>query len=135
MNLWLKKFHRFTGSLLLSHETKDENVISKFVNLFYLNKVCRGEFRALSNIYDGAFHKHSKRLKAGNYFRKKIVLRCLAQSWIRLWYVVPLNCIKFVSIGETNRLGIFYKCYHLILLSFSLSHRNSAVYCFIFGHL
>ena len=43
---------------------------------------CRGAFRALSNIYDGATSKNCKRLKTVQYFCKSFHHRRLVRSWI-----------------------------------------------------
>ena len=43
---------------------------------------CRGAFRALSNIYDGATSENSKRLKTVQYFCKSFHHRRLVRSWI-----------------------------------------------------
>ena len=43
---------------------------------------CRGAFRALSNIYDGANSENCKRLKTIQYFCKSFHHRRLVRSWI-----------------------------------------------------
>ena len=43
---------------------------------------CRGAFRALSNIYDGATSENCKRLKTVQYFCKSFHHRRLVRSWI-----------------------------------------------------
>ena len=43
---------------------------------------CRGAFRALSNIFDGATSKNCKRLKTVQYFCKSFHHRRLVRSWI-----------------------------------------------------
>ena len=43
---------------------------------------CRGAFRALSNIYDGATSENCERLKTVQYFCKSFHHRRLVRSWI-----------------------------------------------------
>ena len=63
-NVWRKKYHvfRFFSCSVLQQK-------EKLLNSLY---ICRGVFRAQSNIYDGTFFcKFSKQLKTVNHFFKK----------------------------------------------------------------
>ena len=57
-------------------------------------------FRAQLSILDGVFVKHSQRFKAINYFRKKLYLRCVTGSWMRLckW---PVSLCKADGLANT----------------------------------
>ena len=52
--------------------------LKKHFSLFYGKlRTSRGIFRTLSNIYDETFCDNNERLKAVNYFLKKLHFRCL----------------------------------------------------------
>ena len=47
----------------------------------------KGLFRDLPNIKDSAFRENHERLKAVNYFCRKLHLRCLTRLGIHLWHL------------------------------------------------
>ena len=71
-------------------EKKSNDDILKILNLNYATidyikttrihiVVNRSAFKTQSNIYHGDFRKNSERLKAVNYFCRKLYLRCSAE--------------------------------------------------------
>ena len=52
----------------------------------------RGVCRTMSNIWDGALREKRSRIKAANYFRKTLHLRCLTGFWIRPCCTIHHSC-------------------------------------------
>ena len=108
----------FSRFLNFTNVTKSHNASHIFVDMFlflrYLNiqfrqglMLLRGLCRTHSNIENGAFCKNSWKLKAVNYFCKKLHLRCLTGNWICLCYLFSLKKTRLVRNFHSENDSVF----------------------------
>ena len=80
-------------NILIKFSKQIANTFAKIIN------GCKGEFKILSNIWDGAFWINSQKLTPLYYFCKNFHLGCLTRFWICFWIGFQCwGCFIFKSI-------------------------------------
>ena len=100
---------------------------------------CRGVFRIMSKILDGASCKKSDWFLTVNYFCKNSILRCLLGFWLRL-QIRYIRAIGQKSIKQaeeqakekTNKKLIWHFCYRLDVGTCVRKNRLSRLICHVF---
>ena len=92
----------------------------------------RGSLRTLSKIQDAVFCKNSQRLKAVNFFRKTLHLRCLTDLWIWLWLRASIENSKNICfvLFYTVVFQFHYVSFILIFLIFSRRDSDPVPVCY-----
>ena len=91
----------------------------------------KGLFRDLPNIKDSAFRENHERLKAVNYFCRKLHLRCLTRLGIHLWHLHLLYPHRSSVNLSHNFRPLLYKSFFSFLL-FLWHHKVECSCCILY---
>ena len=91
----------------------------------------KGLFRDLPNIKDSAFRENHERLRAVNYFCRKLHLRCLTRLGIHLWHLHLLYPHRSSINLSHNFRPLSCKSFFSFLL-FLWHHKVECSYCILY---